>query len=227
MSNPPRLAVYHQAPVLENGHAAESTPMTPRIMPLNLLFLKLFWPAPSPPIQLKITTVAVQEGMSKMKIKKTKNDLVDAGCNFWFSDNDRVRTPFPKKIQPELRKNAEAAFMDWVENLTDQDREEVDDDEMVSVFEMLLFSEGLKLVGDKEPDQLITIHYPFLPRVGDAVEDETHGSSVIINREVEQDEEEGNGEAKAQPKEKPLFMKVFLESKATQEKWETRIPIPA
>jgi hypothetical protein len=144
-----------------------------------------------------------------------RHELVESGCAFRFHDNDQVRSPFPARIQPQLKQNAEAAFMEWVRNLTKQDRKEVDDDELVGVFEMLLFNEALKLVGDEDPDLVLTIHYPFLPRIGDEVNDETHGPSRVVDRKLEQKED------------KQLYMKLFLENQASRTPWETEILIPA
>ena len=31
-----------------------------------------------------------------------KNALVEVGCAFWFSDNEQVRSPFPKELQLEV-----------------------------------------------------------------------------------------------------------------------------
>ena len=150
-----------------------------------------------------------------MPEKPEKYALVESGCAFWFNDNDQVRTPFPRTIQAELRRNAEAAFMEWVRNLTKQDRKEVDDDELVGVFEMLLFNEALKLVGDEDSDQVMTIHYPFLPRIGDEVNDEVNGPSRVTDRKLEQRQD------------KQLYMKLFMENRETRAHWETEILIPA
>lgn len=144
-----------------------------------------------------------------------RNDLVESGCSFWFNDNDRVRSPFPKRIQKELKQAASEAFMDWLRNLTRQDRKEVKDDELVGVFEMLLFGEALKLVGDEDTDLVLTIHYPFLPRIGDEVSDEENGASKVVDRKLEASED------------KKLCLKVFLENCETGKKWSTEIPIPA
>jgi hypothetical protein len=148
-----------------------------------------------------------------------KHQLIEEGCKFWFNDNEHIRSPFPKKIQSQLKKDATELFMDYVKNLTKKDREDVSDDELVSVFEMFLFSTAIKLVGEDDKDKVLTIHYPFLPRTGDVVNDNEKGESTIVNREVY--EKEINDQ-----KEKKLFMKVELEGDKG-EKWETEFEVPA
>ncbi len=142
--------------------------------------------------------------------------LVEVACSYWFHDNERVRTPFPKAIQKELREVAAAEYASWEDNLSDQDRKEVTDDEMASVFESFLFGKAIALVKD-DLDQILTIYYPFMPRLGDTVADKTgqRGPSRIISREVKEDKEK-------------LFMKVALETDDdAKETWETEFEIPS
>ena len=143
-----------------------------------------------------------------------KNALVDVGCAFWFNDNEQVRSPFPKEIQPEVKSRAQKEYLMWLDNLTDKDQEEVNDDEMVSVFEGFLFGEGLKLVGEDDPDLALTLHFPFMPRVGDLVNDETRGESRVVERRVESKEDN-----------KP-FMAVVLQAVKSKETWQTEFMLP-
>ena len=148
-----------------------------------------------------------------------KYQLIEEGCKFWFNDNEHLRSPFPKSIQPELKSGATKLFMDYIQNLTEKDRGEVTDDELVSVFEMFLFSTAVNLIDSDDKDLLLSIHYPFLPRNGDIVNDKEKGESEIIARDVR--ETEVNDQ-----KEKKLFMKVRLKSKEG-EVWETDFEVPA
>lgn len=151
-------------------------------------------------------------------MKKTYQ-LIEQGCKFWFHDNDHVRSPFPKEIHAELKKKTQELFLDYVKNISEKDRETVSDDELVSVFEMFLFSEAVRMVNAEDKDTLLTIHYPFLPRTGDTVNDKTKGESTIISREVA--EKKVNDQ-----KEKKLFMRIQLET-TKGEKWETEFEVPA
>jgi len=148
-----------------------------------------------------------------------KYQLIEEGCKFWFNDNEHLRSPFPKEIQTELKAKASALYMDYIKNLTNEDRKEITDEELVSVFEMFLFSSSLEILDSEDKDQILTIHYPFLPRTGDKVNDKEKGESTIVNREVY--EKEINDQ-----KEKKLFMKVELKTEENG-KWETEFEIPA
>ncbi len=155
------------------------------------------------------------------KRKKRKPEetygLIEAGCEFWFNDNDQVRSPFPRNIQTELKKKATAEYMLWVRGFTKEDREEVDEDELVGVFEMFLFGEALKLIGDD--DQLvITINYPFLPRLDDTVNDGKHAPSVVVDRQLEERTVEND--------EKKLFMIIHMSETDSGKRWTSEIQLP-
>ncbi len=148
------------------------------------------------------------------KTEKTY-ELVDAACAFWFHDHDHVRSPFPEAIKPELKDNAQREYVKWLRNLSKGDQQEVTDDELVTVFEQLLFAEALKLVGEDDDELVMTIHYPFLPRVGDRVKDVKNGPSVVVKRELKENDEE------------QLCMVLFLDSEATGQTWQSELPIQA
>lgn len=149
-----------------------------------------------------------------MQPTRKKYQLVEAACAFWFNDNDRVRSPFPKSIQHELKRKTQARYLKWVRSFDDTDRAEVDDEELAGVFESFLFEEGLELVGEADTDLVLTLHYPFLPRVGDAVEDEANGPSRVVDRKLEQKDDE------------KLYMILSLETAETATPWSTEILIP-
>jgi len=150
---------------------------------------------------------------------KTEAKLITEGCKFWFNDHKHIRSPFPKNIQKELKEKASFLFMDYANNLTEKDKNEVTEEGLLSIFEMFLFSSSLELIEKDDKDQVITIHYPFLPRTGDKVNDKDNGESTITSREVY--EKEINKQ-----KEKKLYMKVSLESLKGR-KWETEFEVPA
>ncbi len=133
----------------------------------------------------------------------------------WFHDHDHVRSPFPKAIQAQLKENAQREYLHWLHNLTATDRGDVTDDELVTVFEQLLFAQALELIGDDDDEQVMTIHYPFMPRVGDQVNDARHGPSTVIKRELKKNDDD------------QLCMVVFLDSAATGAAWQTEFSIQA
>jgi hypothetical protein len=143
-----------------------------------------------------------------------KNALVEVGCAFWFNDNEQIRSPFPKEIQAEVKRRAEKEYLMWLDNLTGKDQEEVNDDEMANVFEGFLFGEGLKMVGENNSDLALTLHFPFMPRVGDLVRNETRGESRVLERRVESKEDN-------QP-----FMVVVLQAVKSKETWQTEFMLP-
>ena len=150
---------------------------------------------------------------------KTEAKLITEGCKFWFNDHEHIRSPFPKNIQKELKEKASDLFMDYANDLTEKDKKEVSEEELLSVFEMFLFSSSVELIGAENKDEILSVHYPFLPRTGDKVNDKDNGESTITSREVY--EKEIN-----EQKEKKLYMKVSLESLKGR-KWETEFEVPA
>ncbi len=148
------------------------------------------------------------------KVEK-KYELIDSACGFWFNDHDHVRSPFPKAIRAQLKENAQHAYLHWLRNLTDTDRADVTDDELVTVFEQLLFAAAIELVGDDDDEQVMTIHYPFMPRVGDQVNDARYGPSTVVKRELKQNDDD------------QLCMVVFLDSATTGDTWQTEFSIQA
>ena len=141
------------------------------------------------------------------------NDFFEASFEFWFNDNQHIRTPFPEKIQSELREKTFRVFMEWVFELSDEEKSKLGNEEIAEVFEMILFNQAMGMVDDE--DQKITICYPFLPRLDDIVDDQERGSSKVIERKVEAKENEKK------------YMKVKLKSEALLQEWETEFELPA
>lgn len=150
----------------------------------------------------------------EMSDNDEKNALVEVGCAFWFNDNEQVRSPFPKELQPEVKRRAQTEYLQWLDNLTDEDKVEVNDDEMVNVFEGFLFAEGLKMAGENDPDLALTLHFPFMPRIGDLVNNEDRGESRVVERRVEAKEDN------------QAFMVVVLQTVKSQETWQTEFMLP-
>ena len=141
------------------------------------------------------------------------DDFFEMSFKFWFKDNEQIRTPFPEKIQPELRELTSRIFVEWIIELSDDEKSKLDKEEIVEVFEMFLFNHAIGLVEDEE--QKITICYPFLPRAGDVVDDKSRGSSTVIKRQM--DVKEDNKK----------YLKLNLKSESASEEWETEFELPA
>ena len=125
-----------------------------------------------------------------------------------------MRSPFPKAMQADVRAAASAEYDQWLKNLTAKDREEVNQDELVGVFEMFLFSAALERTAEDDPDAALTLHHPFMPRIGDVVNDEAHGPSRVVERRVEKLEDD-----------KP-HMVIALENVASGASWESSFLLP-
>ena len=141
------------------------------------------------------------------------NDFFEEAFKFWFNDNDQIRTPFPEKIRPELKEKTMKFFMEWVTELSEEEKSKLGNEEIAEVFEMILFNQAIGLVEDE--DQKITICYPFLPRSGDVVDDKVRGSSTVIERQI--DVKEDNKK----------YLKLNLKSETDSVEWETEFELPA
>lgn len=139
--------------------------------------------------------------------------LIAAACAFWFHDNDRVRSPFPVHIQEVLRANAERAYLEWLGHLGEPGRE-LDAEELASFFEYFLFREALALVGDEDSELVLTLHHPFMPRVGDRVQDAARGACTVVGRRLEQRDDD------------KLYMIMTVEAEGSAEPWQTEFLIP-
>ena len=140
-------------------------------------------------------------------------DFFEVSFKFWFNDSEEIRSPFPEKIQAELSELTSRIFLEWVLELSDEEKSKLGNEEIAEVFEMILFNQAIGLVEDEE--QKITICYPFLPRVGDVVDDKTRGSSKVISRQM--DVKDDNKK----------YLKLNLKSESASVEWETEFELPA
>ncbi|PKP51564.1 MAG: hypothetical protein CVT95_00620 [Bacteroidetes bacterium HGW-Bacteroidetes-12] len=141
------------------------------------------------------------------------SELVEQTFNFWFTDNDHIRSPFPEYIRPILKEKAVDGFFKWVSNLNPKAKEEVNDEMVAEKFEEIIFEIALNMVITE--DEKITIQYPFLPRVGDEIyANETPDlKSNIIDRSLLKEGDDS-------------FLKVKAEELASKKVWETKFELP-
>lgn len=140
-------------------------------------------------------------------------DFFEESFKFWFIDNEHIRTPFPVEIQEKLKEQTFRVFMEWIYELSDEEKSAMESDALVETFEMILFNQAMGLVEDE--DQKITICYPFLPRLGDVVDDKERGASEVIFRKVDLNKDEKK------------YLKVKLISESVLQEWETEFELPA
>ena len=141
------------------------------------------------------------------------SELVEETLNFWFSDNEHIRSPFPEYIRPELTTKATEGFHDWVINLDFKAKEEVNDEIIAEKFEEIIFENAIQLV--LTDDERITIQYPFLPRLNDELSksEVENEKSTVIDRSLFKEGDHS-------------FLKVKLEKQISKEKWETQFELP-
>lgn len=139
------------------------------------------------------------------------SEMVEQTFKFWFNDNEHIRSPFPEYIRPELKAQATNLFFNWTQKLDDKAKDELNDEMIGEKFEEIIFETATNLI--KTEDERITIVYPFLPRLGDKIEEEGKEHSVIIDRALKK---EGDNN----------FLKLKLEKVDSKEKWETQMEVP-
>ncbi len=141
------------------------------------------------------------------------SDFFEESFKFWFEDNEQIRTPFPDEIKEDLKEKTFRVFMEWVFELSDDEKSKLENDEIVETFEMILFNQAMGMVEDE--DQKITICYPFMPRLGDVVDDKEKGASKVISRKMDLNKDEKK------------YLKVKLISETVSQEWETEFELPA
>ena len=106
--------------------------------------------------------------------------FIEPGLEYWFSDHEHVRSPFPHDILGEVKERTSEILFEWIEGLSEKELDEMVEDEFVEMFETILFNEAIKLVDDE--DQRFTIAYPFMPRLNDAINHNENGAGKVIER---------------------------------------------
>jgi hypothetical protein len=142
------------------------------------------------------------------------SELVEQTFNFWFNDQEHIRSPFPKHIHGLLQQEATDKFKNWANNLHEDAKDEVNEEVVAEKFEEYIFDTAMGLV--KTEDEKLTITYPFLPRLGDTLYENAEqmtGQSKVIDRYKREDKD-------------TKFLKIILEKSDNKERWETDIELP-
>ncbi|MBK6892843.1 MAG: hypothetical protein IPH00_06835 [Flavobacteriales bacterium] len=130
---------------------------------------------------------------------------------FWFSDRDHLRSPFPPGIREELTEKAALRFHQWVNLLDPKAQGEVDNEVMGEKIEEIIFTCAMELVTD--PEQRITIGFPFMPRPGDPIQSSDGSESKVIARRIEKED-------------KDAFLLVLARETGSGKEWSTRFELP-
>jgi hypothetical protein len=139
--------------------------------------------------------------------------FIKPGFDFWFSNHEHIRTPFPPEISEEVQEKTTSVFFEWLSGFKEGEVEKVDEHELVEMFETILFNEAIKLVEDE--DQRLTILYPFLPRTGDSVNSPENGTGKIIERRTNSTSDQKK------------TMTLVITKDQSGETWETQIELTA
>lgn len=157
--------------------------------------------------------------LEKKKMKELEpntiesSELVEQTFNFWFTDNEHIRSPFPEYIRPILKEKAVDLFFKWVSGLNPKAKDEMNDEMVAEKFEEIIFETASHLV--KTDDEKITIQYPFLPRLDDEISANENPDlkSKIIDRALLKEGDDS-------------FLKVKAEELASKKVWETKFELP-
>jgi hypothetical protein len=138
-------------------------------------------------------------------------ELLEAAFNYWLSNHNHVRTPFPQYIWVELQEQAESKFMKWKSGLDEKAKDDFNEEIVAEKLDEIIFEIGMELV--KSEDEKFTILYPFMPRIGDRIDSHPeHGKSKIVSRGIK-------------VKGDHSFMEVTLESDSGGN-WTTEFELP-
>lgn len=142
------------------------------------------------------------------------SELVEQTFKFWLNDNEHIRSPFPHYIHQRLKQEATEQFFTWIEGLQAEAKEELNDEMIGERFEEIIFEVAMTQVLTE--DERITIQFPFLPRLEDAIFEDAEnqkGKSMITSRKIMK---EGDH----------TFMDTKLTKIGSDEVWETKFELP-
>lgn len=138
--------------------------------------------------------------------------FIDPGFEYWFTNHEHVRSPFPSSIKSALKERTSILFFEWIDGLKETELKAMKEDEFVEMFETVLFNEAMKMVENE--DQQLTISYPFLPRLGDQVNHSLHGKGNLVGRK------------EIVSKENRKLFELSVLSQETGKAWETQFELP-
>jgi hypothetical protein len=138
--------------------------------------------------------------------------FIEPGFEYWFTNHEHVRSPFPSAIRNALKERTSIIFFEWIDGMKETELKAMKEDEFAEMFETILFNEAIKLVEDE--DQQLTISYPFLPRLGDQVNHSLHGKGNICSRK------------EVVSKENKKLFELSVLSQETGQTWATQFELP-
>ncbi len=142
-------------------------------------------------------------------------EMVKAAFSFWFTDTEHIRSPFPEYIREKLETDATKKFATWCSSISADAKKDINDEIIAEKFEEITFELALDMVLTE--DEKLTIRYPFMIRLGDAINvksnPETTAESLVVDRWYEK-------------KGDTAFLKVKLRETISGGEWETEFELP-
>src|SRR5690606_23264285 len=84
-------------------------------------------------------------------------EMIKAAFDFWYSDNNHLRSPFPFYIRNDLKIAATNKFLDWSQSISGKTKEELNDEILAERFEEIIFELALNMVITE--DEKLTVRY--------------------------------------------------------------------
>jgi hypothetical protein len=144
-----------------------------------------------------------------------QSEMVRQALRFWFEDQEHIRSPFPRHLQPMVAEKGSVRFAEWLNRLHEKAKDEVNDEVLAEKFEEILFQVGLELA--QTEDERISLLFPFLPRIGDQVvptEGQGYQPSNVTARKLV-----GESDTK--------YLHLSLREATDGQEWETQMELPA
>jgi len=141
--------------------------------------------------------------------------LVEMAFEFWYKDNDHIRSPFPKYIRNDARKQTLKKFKAWLTSLEVGAEKEVDETVVSEKLEEYLFESAMALVLTE--DEKLTLLYPNLPRVNEQLNVKDEGDDqplhTVKDRSIVTEGDE-------------RFFRVLVTHPVSGEDKEVKFPLP-
>lgn len=142
-------------------------------------------------------------------------EMVEATFQFWFTDSEHLRSPFPQYIRDGLQLEATNSFLNWSSRISDKAKKEINDEILAEKFEEIIFEKALQMV--QTEDEQLSIRYPFMPRLNDVIHLKDKTGVASENTVTERSYYKTGDDA---------FLKVKLKNTQTSKEWETEFELP-
>lgn len=142
-------------------------------------------------------------------------EMIKAAFDFWYSDNNHLRSPFPFYIRNDLKIAATNKFLDWSQSISGETKEELNDEILAERFEEIIFELALNMVITE--DEKLTVRYPFMPRIGDVTDANDPPAKPFKSRVIDRRYIKRGDQA---------FLRVKMKSDESREEWETEFELP-